>query len=195
MWAEKQHWTPHFHTPDSTDSLPVHISQLIQCSTRSGMLLSLEFSGKGAQGSVDARTLTSTPAASWGSRDTAGTCCSCSVHSQGEDWILENIVIFFFIPHHTDAKNQFFIFVFRGSTSFFFRLFGSSRNDTGFLSILRRRIYLQNRWFAFSDTKPLTWVFKPVEEVVVKAAQSQSVPIRMRLESQPAQNSVLAELW
>ncbi|KAK5922170.1 hypothetical protein CgunFtcFv8_019459 [Champsocephalus gunnari] len=46
---------PQLHTPDSTDSFPIHVSQQIRCSTRSGTLPSLEFSGKGTQGGVDAR--------------------------------------------------------------------------------------------------------------------------------------------
>ncbi|KAK5892234.1 hypothetical protein CesoFtcFv8_012632 [Champsocephalus esox] len=76
---------PQLHTPDSTDSFPIHVSQQIRCSTRSGTLPSLEFSGKGTQGGVDARNrllptrLLASSLAAHSPRVIAGARCSCSM--------------------------------------------------------------------------------------------------------------------
>lgn len=182
--GKTQRWTLHIHdsaiqTPQTPS--PFTFPQLIQCSTRSGTLPPLEFSGRGAQrpwmpetdfypewlSPLSRLALPESPQAL-----AAAVACTVKGRSGSDTW--KHCDCFLTITL-TPRINFSFLCL---EALQVFCLFGVCRNNRGFTLILCRRIKRPSSWFAFSNTK-LQTCFESFqtseEEVVAKAAHTVTI--------------------
>lgn len=118
---------PQLHTPDFRLLPHSHFPQQIRCSTRSGTLPPLEFSGRGAQRGVDASNWLLPerfPPLSWlslpESPQALAAAVECTVEGKEGIWYSKPLWLFFY--HHTDTNNQFFILCLEAIQLFFLSL-------------------------------------------------------------------------